>query len=127
MERMLLRKWVRRNIAGATHRRVVVGVLTLLPVLSGAATLSGSINRLVPPDARPCAFFSLSGVAQADPVLPGQPWIAIRQSQNGFKEIYAMLLAAIHSGVPITVATTGVAVAECDGFVGMATVTLAIP
>jgi hypothetical protein len=82
-----------------------------------AAIWTGEVQGLVPPDTRPCVFFSIAGVSQADPVMPGWPWIALRKSHASFKEIYAFLLAAKHSGEPVTVSTTGTAVSECDGYV----------
>jgi hypothetical protein len=54
--------------------------------------------------------------------MPGWPWVAIKQSQNGFREIYALLLAAKASGQSVTIITTGTAVPECDGYVGLALV-----
>ena len=84
-----------------------------------AVQWSGLVSSIVAPDHRPCMFVFLVGVSQADPVvMPGHPWIAIRQSQNGFREIYALLLAAKASGQSVTIQTTGAGVAECDGYVG---------
>jgi hypothetical protein len=96
-----------------------LSILTLnLSFASGPIT--GLVGGLVPPDSRPYAFFSIIGVSEADPtVKPGWPWLAVRQSQNGFKELYALLLSAKLSGTPVNVITTGVAVSECDGYVGV--------
>jgi len=102
--------------------RIPLMLLAIANLFAGpahAVTWTGEVRGLVPPDNRPCVFFSIAGVPQADPVQPGWPWIAVRQSQNGFKEIYALLLAARHSGTPVTVTTTGVAVPECDGYAGL--------
>jgi hypothetical protein len=86
---------------------------------ASADTFTGQVQGLATPDSRPCVFFSIAGVTQADPVRPGSPWVVVRQSQNGFKELYALLLAAKHTGAPVTVTTNGTAVAECDGHVGL--------
>jgi len=96
-----------------------LSVLTLnLSFATGPIT--GLVGGLVPPDSRPCVFFSIIGVSEADPtVKPGWPWFAVRQSQNGFKELYALLLSAKLSGNPVIVSTTGAAVSECDGYVGV--------
>jgi hypothetical protein len=54
-----------------------------------------------------CAYFQLVGVTQADPSVPGDAWFAIPTTQNGFTEIYAMMVAAKLAGAPVTVGTTG--------------------
>jgi hypothetical protein len=54
-----------------------------------------------------CFYFILDGVAEADPVVPGNPWFAIPRSQFGSKDAYAMLLGAKLSGQPVTVNTDG--------------------
>jgi hypothetical protein len=78
---------------------------------------SGEIRGLLPPDSRPCAFFSIAGVPQVDPVRPNSPWVAVRKDHPSFREIFAFLLAARHTGTPVTVSTSGTAVAQCDGHV----------
>ena len=92
-----------------------------LPLAASAAQFTGQVGGLVPPDSRPCVFVSIVGVSAADPVImSSSSWIAIPQSQNGFKETYALLLAAKLSGTPVTITTTGAAVPACDGYVGLA-------
>ena len=54
-----------------------------------------------------CFYFTLDGVTEADPVLPGAMWFAIPRTQNGSKDAYAMLLAAKLSGQPLRVHTNG--------------------
>ena len=55
-----------------------------------------------------CYFFSLDGVAEADPVRSGSPWFAVdRNNHPGAKELYATLLTARLTGTPVTVLTTG--------------------
>lgn len=73
-----------------------------------------------------CAYFQLVGVAQADPVAPGNAWFAIPATQNGFAEIYATLVAAKISGATVTAATTGaLADSSCGAFAGTLYVQLA--
>jgi hypothetical protein len=105
-------------------RRILSGLfscvaMTALCHPASADTFTGQVEGLLPPDHRPCIFFSIAGVPQADPVRPGSRWVAVRQSQNGFKELYALLLAAKHAGAPVTVTTNGTQVPECDGHVGL--------
>jgi hypothetical protein len=54
-----------------------------------------------------CFYFTLEGVTEADPVVPGAIWFAIPRTQNGSKDAYAMLLAAKLSGAPLRVHTNG--------------------
>lgn len=54
-----------------------------------------------------CAYFQLIGVAQADPSVPGDAWFAIPTTQNGYNEIFAILIAAKLAGATVTVGTTG--------------------
>jgi len=54
-----------------------------------------------------CIFFTLVGVAEADPVRTGEPWFAIARSQFGAKDAYAMLLSAKLSEQAVTVRTSG--------------------
>lgn len=73
-----------------------------------------------------CAYFMLVGVAQADPIAPGNAWFAIPATQNGFAEVYATLVAAKLSGATVTAATTGaLADSSCGTFAGTLYVQLA--
>ena len=72
-----------------------------------------------------CLWFTLSGVPQADPILPNNPWFAIPRTQNGFGELYAMLLSAKLSGSTVWVSTTGAAAGgACGGYAGVSWVVL---
>jgi hypothetical protein len=82
-----------------------------------AASWSGyQIAQLEAPDpARPCLFFTLVGVPQADPAFPNDPWFAISENQSGYWEIYGMLLLAKSKGLGVAITTSGQAAApECD-------------
>ena len=63
------------------------------------------------PDTRECIFFQLDGVAEADPIAPGNPWFAVPKTHNGYKEIVATLLMARATGAPLQQVTTSGALA----------------
>jgi hypothetical protein len=48
-----------------------------------------------------------AGVAEADPVKPGNAWFAVSRTQYGAKDAYAMLLAAKLSGQAVNISTNG--------------------
>lgn len=76
--------------------------------------LVGSIE--MPDPARNCLFFELTGVAEADPAVPGSAWMAIPATQNGYSQIVAFLLWARSTGTPIGVVTSGAAATGgCSG------------
>ena len=55
-----------------------------------------------------CIFFQLTGVTQANPVVPNVSWFAIEKTQGNAKEMYALLLSARLSGTTLTrVQTSG--------------------
>jgi hypothetical protein len=62
-----------------------------------------------------CYYFTLAGVAQADPSVPNNPWFAISTTGNSnAKELFSLVLAARVSGTPINaVMTTGAADPDC--------------
>jgi hypothetical protein len=101
----------------------VIGTVLFLALAqpSHARTWNGyQVGRILPPDSKDCVAFQLTGVNEADPVAPDTPWFAVPRSALGFKEIYALLLTAKASGIPITVETTGVlAGSQCHPFVGV--------
>jgi hypothetical protein len=69
-----------------------------------------------------CYYFTLNGVAEADPVRLGSPWFAVnRATHPGAKDLYAALLAARLTGTAITVVTTGTL--EC-GYAGVSYVVM---
>lgn len=103
--------------------RIVLLSLAVMWMNSASAYTHSSklVGTLMPPDGRDCVFFELQGVGIADEnVSGGESWIAVPRSQTGFKEIYALLLAAKVAQMPITVVTTGApAPSPCNGFVGL--------
>ena len=58
-------------------------------------------------DSRPCAFFLLNGVSEADPIVPGSPWYAISTSDANFPSLMSVLLTAKASGQTVNVTTDG--------------------
>jgi hypothetical protein len=86
--------------------------LALLHYTSGALAQTpvgpSPIAALISPGATSqCALFKLLGVAQADPVVPGQPWFALPMSNVGFHEQFAVLLTAAFNNHAIFLQTTG--------------------
>jgi hypothetical protein len=64
-----------------------------------------------------CFYFTLSGISQADPIVPNNPWFAVSRSQYGANPAYAMLLSAKATGASVRVTTTGITI--CGGYVGV--------
>ena len=48
-----------------------------------------------------CYFFQLSGVDEADPVVPNSPWFAILTTQANAKEMYAVMLTVRTTGATL--------------------------
>lgn len=66
------------------------------------------VARIHSGDSRACFFFQLNGVSEADPVVPGDYWFAIPQSNAGYKDAVAILMLARATGMPLAhVKTTG--------------------
>lgn len=93
---------------------IAKAALIIATVLGGATpTVAANFHQNSRPiyihtDAsRPCTFFQLAGVAQADPTQP-YVWFAIAHSHPRHAELFAILLTARASGVPVSVSTNGV-------------------
>ena len=69
-----------------------------------------------------CVYFTLEGVATADPVAPNNPYFAVARSQYGSKDAYAMLLVAKTTGASVRATTTGATV--CGGYAQVSQVML---
>jgi len=77
----------------------------------------GIVAIETPSQAHNCLYFMLRDVTQADPVVPNNPWFAVPATQNGYKEMYAMLLTAWVTGKSVSARTTGtVAGGECGNY-----------
>ncbi len=58
-----------------------------------------SVLETVPTD--DCVYFQLEGVTEANPVVPNGVWFGVSLSQPSGKALYAQLLAARLSSVPL--------------------------
>jgi hypothetical protein len=87
----------------------IVALMVLLPSVGLAVTWAsksvGTLQSMY--SGADCFYFTLQGVAEADPVKPGDPWFAISRGQYGAKDAYAMLLAARLTGQAVYVQTSG--------------------
>lgn len=88
-----------------------IGVAWLLALMGSAQAVvhtGRSLAVIHSPDDRPCVFFRLTGVTEADPVAPGIEWFALPKTHQGYKEILTLLLTARATGQPLGhVTTTG--------------------
>jgi len=60
-----------------------------------------------PDSSRPCLFFQMDGVSEADPIVAASPWFAVPMSHNGYNLIQAMLLTLFTAGKNLNIKTTG--------------------
>lgn len=58
-------------------------------------------------DTRACTFFTLSGVAQADPITPNAPYFALAKTHPNYSEMNALLLTAKTLQRPVDLSTNG--------------------
>jgi hypothetical protein len=124
---------IRKTVCSKSRTRNVLRIIVasiemsaLIPATSSAAQFyTATIAQLQAPSFnQDCIWFSLTGIAQADPIVPNSPWFALARTQTGFNEIYAMLLATKMSGATIAILTTGTnAGGVCNGYAGVAQVT----
>lgn len=93
--------------------------LSIFFVLSITATTSiagsGFIETIQTPDAeRPCYFFKLKNVFEADPIVKDNPWFAIAKSHKGYKEIVSTIITAFSLKKQVIVGTTGAVATSCE-------------
>lgn len=80
-------------------------LLIFVPLAKAVTHQDKTIEITQTPDsARPCVFFKLSGVSEADPVNANNPWFSIPVEE---KEQISFLLAARMANKTVTVYTTG--------------------
>ncbi len=105
---------------GRRIRAIVGGLLCgIIASMVFGATHSDKAISIVqsPTPTNDCLYFTLVGVAQADPISANNPWFAVPRSHSGFKESLAILLAAKLSQQRVTVETTGtVAGGSCGAY-----------
>ncbi|MFT6389445.1 MAG: hypothetical protein ACJAUP_002837 [Cellvibrionaceae bacterium] len=65
------------------------------------------VESILSPDSRPCTFFRLKGVVQADPAVNNHAWFSVPLDHNGHDVIVSMLLTAYAAGKKLNVVTTG--------------------
>lgn len=90
-------------------------LIAFAATLAGVAALpaSAGTNRgnqhvaVTQIDVRPCLFFQLQGVSEADPVVPSAPWFAISTSNPNYQTLASKLLSAKLSNQPLNVQTDG--------------------
>ena len=98
---------ISRTLALLVSICAISGIWPDDPVAQGTWQGPLTVSVVFPADAtRPCAFFQLQGVTQADPAVPG-PWFSIPTTNVGFHEQYALLLSAAFNNHPIFVGTNG--------------------
>lgn len=71
------------------------------------------VNQLQINAANGCLYFTLEGVAQADPVTPGQPWFTLEPSNASHSAMLSVLMLAYASKATVKVATTGIKTPVC--------------
>jgi len=76
-------------------------------VWSADGVFEKRLGQLFGGDSRPCAFFTLEGVAEATTAVPGSPYFVLPNTHPQFKETFSILLSAKISGVPVYIVTTG--------------------
>jgi hypothetical protein len=93
-----------------------MAAMSLLGYRAEAVTVWKNATVLIlelPDPTHNCIFFTLFDIVEADPVIPGSPWFAIPASQNGFLEMYNLLLRSKIDGLQIGVVTSGAPAAGC--------------
>lgn len=68
---------------------------------------SNEIETIQSADSRPCSFFRLKGVTEADSVVPNNPWFAVPITHHDYNVIASILLTAYTTGALVGVTTTG--------------------
>ena len=113
---------IRRGIQCLGSSMLVAVTATAQAVTYNSATIS--FLQSPTPNAA-CMLFTLPGVTTADPIVPGQAWIGVPNTQIGYQEIVAILISAKLSGSPMQVTTTGaLAGGTCGSVPGIDHVTL---
>lgn len=88
--------------------------LSITTTISIAGTRTGFIEAIQTPDERPCYFFTLKNVSEADPTIAKSPWFAIAKSHKGYKEVVSTIITAFALKKQVTVGTTGTGATSCD-------------
>lgn len=115
-----LRRFTKRRLLATTATALLaVGALPAAAQVTHTGKKVGALHGFY--DSADCIYFKLEGVAQADPIKPGEPLFAISAAQPQAKNAYAALLASKVSGGTLLVRTRGNLVC---GYAGVATIIL---
>ena len=99
-------------------------LVTVIVFFSTAGQAASHLNKTVTtvhsPDWRPCTFFQLDGVTQADPVAPNNPWFAVQTTYIGHDVIVSILLTALTTNKEVHVETSGSLI--CNGLAAVTSV-----
>jgi hypothetical protein len=88
-------------------RSMAAAGLLCLAGAAPASTHSGKPVDEILIDSRPCVFFTLTGVGDADPEVVHSPYFALAKAHASYAELNALLLTARATGRPLTVITSG--------------------
>lgn len=86
---------------------VVLLALASIPPAIADSHIGKQVSAIHSPDSRPCTFFKLNGVTDADSATPGNPWFAVPQTHLGYDEILSMLITAYTTQTQMSVVTSG--------------------
>lgn len=101
------------------ERTLLTMILVLLHT-AGAAYATDHVNATVGQlestlQSTNCFYFTLIGVTEADPLVPGSPWFAMLGTNDSGKSAYATLLAAKVSGGKVRITSSGQLVCGFSG------------
>lgn len=97
-------------LAKAAAAAALISLLTWSPGVH-AADSNGRVALTIPPNGgADCFYFSLYGVAQADPVLPGNSFFAMSKTDPAYQETFALVMTAAANGRYVYASTTGTVV-----------------
>jgi hypothetical protein len=68
---------------------------------------NASVEYVFAGDTRPCVFFRLVGVGEADPGVPGSAWFTLPKTHPLFRESFALLMSAKLTSQKVNITTTG--------------------
>lgn len=88
---------------------ILIGLmgLSLSHPVQATTTHSGTVDKFQWTISNSCFYFSLVGIAVADPVIPNSPYYAIPLAGTGFAQAYALLLSAKVAASTVNVVSTG--------------------
>lgn len=110
------------------HVAVACGAfLAGTPLAAQSASHTATLSIFASDATSTCAFFTMTGVAVADPVNPTSPWFALSKARANFQELYALALTAMANRNTALVVTTGGVAANCAGFAEVQQIQMVAP